>query len=305
MRHLSILAALFASAATPTLALDFGNGFSAEGKIELEYTDIEDSSDETYLFGDVDLSYQSATTGFGGFVGIDSLFADEDDRKVFYGALSYSGDFGKVQIGAPRVALDDYLRAPILSGADFFEFGELGALTGSYLSLIAVVFEETPLGLRYDGTFGPASIGVSYHSIDEGSSSTIDFITAGMNYSLGNTVLIAGLENISAGSTSRTSVFLGAETTLDQFMLGFQYSKPEALASGVDAIEVYGVYSPTDALDFTATYLKLESGSFDTEAYGLSAKYTASYGAFVEAGYGEFSGSGSSSQANLGLGIEF
>jgi len=117
----------------------------------------------------------------------------------------------------------------------------------------------------------------------------VDFLTGGLNVSLGNsnfgeTILIAGVEHLSGDGLSETSYFFGAESMFDQFTLGAQYSSTAALFDA-DSIEVYGIYHPTEALDVTASYLSIEpSGSSTIVTYGIDAQYTFAQGVFVQAG---------------------
>lgn len=210
MRFSPIAALLLTTVASPALALDFGNGFFLNGTAELEYSNSE-ANNQTLGYADVDLGYTSAS-GFGGFIGVEAFSVDSQDEAVFYGALTYSGSFGKVQIGAPRNALDSYLRSPTLGNVQLLDVGLFGFVTASLLPLLYLDGDvEAPLGLRYDGEFGALSFGVSYHRMDAtGSSDTVEFLTGGLNISLGNsglgeTVLIAGAEHLDDSFSSETS----------------------------------------------------------------------------------------------------
>jgi len=163
MRLSPIFALLLTTVASPALALDFGNGFFVTGTAELEYASS-DSDSDTLGYADVDLGYKSAS-GFGGFIGVETFSTLEDDysETAFYGALTYSGSFGEVQIGAPRNALDSYLRAPIVGNLQLLDLSLYGGVTGSLMPFLYLGEQiEAPLGLRYDGEFGAVSVGVSY-----------------------------------------------------------------------------------------------------------------------------------------------
>jgi len=58
----------------------------------------------------------------GFWMPISAISYSGDSAEAFYGALSYLGDFGKIQIGAPRNALDDYVNAPTIAGTNCFDF---------------------------------------------------------------------------------------------------------------------------------------------------------------------------------------
>lgn len=134
--------------------------------------------------------------------------------EAFCGALSYSGDFGKIQIGAPRNALHDYVNAPEMGGLALFDL-QLAPFMGSYLPIVGFEDDETPLGLRYDGTFSAASIGASYQDVE--GAGVVDLA---VNYSLGQTRLMAGIKHVSENGSSATSHFLGAEHDFGQLTAG-------------------------------------------------------------------------------------
>jgi Gram-negative porin len=301
MRYLgtTAIAALVTGLAAPAaLALDFGNGFSLNGEVELEYIDGSGDFNETLGYGSVDLVWQQDGGGFGAFVGLDAYAQDNDNVSSWYGALTYSGSFGKVQIGAPRNALDDYIDTPEVGGLRFLDL-ELGALGGSYLPFITLVSNtETPVGLRYDGVFGDAKVGVSYLTV-EGT----DFLDLGASYQIGNTVLRAGVEQARDTGLEATAYFLGAETTIGPVLAGVMFSDSELLGN-VRATKLYATYSPIAPLDLTATYLSAGNGGSSDEFYGLNADYTFGQGVYVQGGV--LGVSGSSNQIyNLSLGMKF
>lgn len=298
MKLLSTASVLgLACLAAPAFALDIGGGFSLSGNFEYEHVSTE-SSDFGAGFLDADISYQHSS-GFGAFVGIDAVSADGFSGEAFYGALSYSGDFGKIQIGAPRNALDDYVGTPKIGGIDIVDF-QISALTGSILPTALLQGNETALGLRYDGTFGGASIGASYLDVD--GTSVVDL---GVNYSLGQTRLMAGIEHISNGGSSEASYFLGAEHDFGQLTAGAVLGKVE-LIGDAQSVQAYVVYSPTDRLDLTASLLHADTGGGSGELYGLDANFDLSDSVYVEAGYtgGDLFGGNADFYA-LSLGVNF
>jgi hypothetical protein len=279
MHRVTLLGVLLASAAAPAMALDFGGGFYANGEFELEYLDGSGFSGETLGYGKVDVGYQQDGGGFGAFVGFDALNLDNETLSAFYGAISYSGDWGKLQIGVPRNALDDYIATPQVGGARIFDL-ELSVLDGSLLPINYMVGGiDTPVGLRYDGEFGAAKVGVSYHSIDN-----IDLVDLGMSYQLAQVNLRGGLEHVNGNGLSETSYFLGAEGEIGPVTAGILLSDISTIGDA-DAWKVYGTYSPIDALDLTATYQSLDTGGPSQDFYGLAARYTFGPGVYVEGGY--------------------
>lgn len=278
MTKFTAIAALMLSTASPALALDFGNGFYATGEVELEYVDASGINGETVTYGKFDIGYEQVGGGFGGFIGIDALAFDDEKETALYGALTYSGGFGKIQIGVPRPAVDDYIGTPDLGGSVLFDL-ELSQLGGSILPILYLTSTlDAPVGLRYDGSFGAAKVGLSYHSVEEA-----DVVDLGVNYQLGKVLLRGGAEHISSGSESQTSYFVGAEGELGPVVAGVLFSDINSIGTA-QSTQVYATYSPIEALDLTATYLSLSGGS-NLEVYGLAANYTFAQGVYVEAGY--------------------
>lgn len=279
--------------AAPALALDLGGGFSLTGN--LEYERINTSySDQSVGILDADISYEHAS-GFGGFVGVHTLTLGSSSVEAFYGAISYSGDFGKVQIGAPRNALDDYVNAPMLGGVNYLDL-QLSIFSGSYVPAALLSSGSSAAGLRYDGNFGAASVGLSYHDIE--GTSVVDLA---MNYSFGQTRLMAGVEHLSDSGMSANDVFLGAEHDFGQVTAGAVYGSLE-LVGDIESLQAYAIYSPNDRLDLTASYLNAWNSGAHEEFYGINANYNLTDIIYVDAGY---MGNGGSDILAIGLGVDF
>lgn len=294
-RTVSVLA--LASIAAPAMALDIGGGFSLTGKLEYEHMSTK-TSDQSFGLLNADLSYESAS-GFGGFIGVQAISAGSS-AEALYGALSYSGDFGKIQIGAPRGALNDYVSSPMIAGLDFFDL-QAGMFTGSVLPILFLDSDQSQIGVRYDGSFGAANVGLSYHDLDGG-----QVIDAAMTYSFGDTIVKAGVEQVRDSGTTRNSVFLGAEHDFGQVTAGGVVGSSDFFGPNLRSVKLYAVYSPTDRLDLTATVLNLDSSGPNGTLYGLAANFDLTNGIYVEAGYMGSSGSGIGSDiAGLSVGVKF
>lgn len=298
-RSATAIAALLTGFASPSLALDFGSGFSVTGEFELEYFDSSGSSGngETLGYGTVDFTYQQDGGGFGAFVGFDAVTLNDLSETAIYGAISYSGDWGKVQIGVPRAALDDYVDMPALGGLRIFDL-EFGSVNGSILTSAYLLSDlDTPVGLRYDGEFGATMIGASYHSVDDA-----DIFDLGANYQLGNVVLRAGIEHLSFGGTSGNTYSLGANATFGKVEAGVLVTDTESVGD-LTLVQLFATYSPIEQLNLTATAFSIDSGSDTTTLYGLAADYTFGQGVYVEAGVAD--GDTSGSLYNVSLGVKF
>ena len=290
------IAALVAGLAAPSvLALDFGGGATVTGTFELEYSDFSSSDSETLGYGEVDISFGNPDGGFGGFVGFDAFVLDDESATAFYGALSFSGGFGKFQIGVPRTALDDYIGTPEVGGSKLVDL-TLSAATGSLLPVVYLGEDvKPPVGLRYDGSFGAAKVGFSYHSVED-----TDLVAVGVNYELGQMMVRAGLEHASDSGGSGTSYFLGAEGDFGAVRAGVMLADSEVLVDARTA-KLYAVFTPFDGLDLTGTYIAIDQSS-SSDIFGLGARYTFGQGIFVEAGAldGDFA-----EGYNLSVGVDF
>jgi hypothetical protein len=297
-RALTLSALLMATTSLPALALEFGNGFSATGEFELEYFDSSGGgSGETLGYATADIGYQQPAGGFGGFIGFDAIAIDGDQEIAVYGALSYSGGFGKLQFGVPRPANDDYLDTPNLGGLRYFEllFGNFAnsVITREYL----LSDTDVPVGLRYDGVFGATKVGASYHRIED-----TDVFDIAVNHQIGNTVLRAGIEHLSDSAGDATTFSLGAEAVFGPVNAGVLFTDADDI-SGQRAAQLYAVYSPITNLNLTGTYWAVNSGGSTDSLYGLAADYTFGQGAYVEGGIAD--GSGSDAIYNVSLGLKF
>lgn len=299
MSKLLLTSLFFTTLAAPTFALDFGSGFYTTGEFELEYLDSTGSSgSETLGYGSFDIGYEQSGGGFGGFVGVEAINFSSQSETAFYGALTYSGSFGKFQIGAPRNALDDYINTPQIGGERLFDF-ELAVASGSIIPQFTLFSTtDTPVGLRYDGTFGAAKVGVSLHRIE-----SADILDVGVNYQLGNTLLRGGFEHARSNGSDGTNYYLGAEASFGKVDAGIMLAKFELSGNG-NAAKLYATYSPIEALDLTATYLTASSSGSDNTFYGLNADYTFGQGVYVQGGILDGNSFGDALY-NVSLGVKF
>jgi len=290
-------AVVFSIAATlPASALEFGEGLRTTGEFELEY--FSGSEPNTIGYGKADLIYEPPGGGIGGFAGFDAVSTSEDSLIAFYGAFTYSGNFGKVQIGAPRAALDDYVDMPGLGGTRQIEL--ITDTVGNSVLSTAYLFSdgaETQTGLRYDGTVGQAAIGASLHNFAD-----TTFIDLAVNYNMGTTVLRAGLEHIVDGENDVSVLHLGANATFNQFETGFMVTTATESATG-NLFEIFGKFSPNDKLDLTVTAASVSVDALSSTAFGIAADYNFTPNAYVQAG--AVGGADLDSGYDLSVGVKF
>lgn len=291
---------LCAGFAAPAFAQNAPDGFYTNGYAELSYFNGSGSNGDLLGYSEATIGYNTSS-GFGAEIGVDAIISEGDDETAIYGALVYQSSFGKLSFGVPRAAMDAYLGGvPTVAGAVPFNIGQVGltkrsVITSSYL----FSNPDAPVGLRYDGTFGSTNVGASYHRFNDA-----DVFDIAANYQLGGTTLTGALEHISGSGTSDTRYFLGAETKFGQVSAGVLWSGNYALGNDA-AIEAYAKFKPLDQLELSATALNTDIGSGASTVFGLSADYSISQGAYVQAGVADTFNSSSDTAVNLALGLRF
>ena len=301
MKRLKTLPLVFLSGfAFPAWAQSAQEGFSTNGYAELSFFRGLNGANQTLGYSEATIGYNTAS-GLGAEVGIDALIDDGSSDSALYGAVTYQSSFGKLSFGVPRAAVDAYLQSvPSVGGMTAFKVGFAGltrrsAITTDYL----VSSGDTPIGLRYDGTFGTVNVGASYHNY--GNSDVYD---AAANFQLGQATLTGAIEHIVQNGSGDTRYFLGAESKFGQVTAGVLWSGNYALSNDA-AIEAYAKFKPLDQLELTATALNPDVGSDLSTVYGLSADYIFSQGAYVQAGVADAFNSSSDTAVNLALGLRF
>ena len=286
--------------ASPLLAQSAQEGFSTNGYAELSFFDSGTGSTRTLGYSEATIGYNTAS-GLGAEVGVDAFINNGTSDSALYGAVTYQSSFGKLSFGVPRAAIDAYLQSvPTVGGMTAFKLGGLGLTRGSAVTTDYLLSSgDTPIGLRYDGTFGTINVGASYHSYRDA-----DVYDAAANFQLGQATLTGAIEHIVKNGDGDTRYFLGAESKFGQVTAGVLWSGNYALSNDA-AIQAYAKFKPLDQLELSATALNTDVGSGVSTVYGLSADYTFSQGAYVQAGVADSFNSTSNTAVNLALGLRF
>jgi hypothetical protein len=280
-----------AAIAGPAMAQGLPDGFTLSGHIEVEgiaFDYPDDTDQEIFGIGTVDLGFAQPGGGFGGFIGFDGMAYDSDfaeTQLALYGALSYSANFGRVQIGIPRAALGDYIKTPAIGGLNEYDF-RLGEVRGNSLPVFYVYRDiPAPLGIRYDGGFGRTIYGASYHAV-QFDDADVNVLTFGVAHQLGLAELRGGLEHFIYDGGNDTNFYAGLENTFGSYVTGLMYSDLNRFGDTF-MIEAYGQYHMSDALELSLTYMYLRdpNDSRTTQnLIGLAAEYSLQSDLFVEAG---------------------
>ena len=286
--------------AGPVVAQTAQDGFYTNGYAELGYF-VAGGNDSTLGYSEATIGYVDARSGFGADFGVDALISKDDDKAAIYGALTYQSSFGKLSFGVPRAALDGYFASvPTVGGMVPFKIGLIGATKRSYVtSAYLLADDDVPLGLRYDGSFGTTNVGASYQRFDD-----LDVYNLAANHRFGPTMVMGGIDHVAAATVRETRYFLGVETRVGPVSAGLLYSGNFDFSDDA-AVEAYAKYRPLEQLELAATALNLETGSGSDTLFGLSADYSFSQGAYVQAGVADDFATGTDTAYNLALGLRF
>ena len=285
---------------SPVLAQSAQDGFYTNGYAEMSVFNNGSGSD-VLGYSEATLGYSDAGSGFGVELGVDGLISEGEDASAIYGAATYQSSFGKLSFGVPRAAIDAFLaKVPTPAGAVALKIGQIGIYKRSYVSAAYLIGGGgTPVGLRYDGSFGAANVGASYHSFEN-----LDVFNLAANYAIGETTLTGAVEVVAANGSDDTRYFLGVESEVGPVTAGLLYTGNAFLSSGT-ALEAYAKYKPVGQLELAATALRIDTGSDTTTIYGATADYTFNKGLYVQGGVADSFEASSDTLYNLALGLRF
>ena len=247
-------------------------GFYANGIVQAEYLSI-GSNDYTLGIADITLGYSGAAVGsmpLGFEVEVFTIQGDPINLDPsFLGSVFYDSAYGRFSVGLPSAALDDYIVTPGFGGSKLLglEFGvPLGSLLNLMLKVDTVPYDY---GVRYDGTAGDASFGLSYHQFD----GTDHAISAGVSYRVNeNYTVAAGAEAIVEGGTE--AGYFGS-VVADYGTFGGLLNISSPLGTDEVFYSIEASYNVLEDLTLTAGYLYASE-----EIYSFDAQY-----AFMGDGY--------------------
>ena len=273
------------------------SGFYLRGVLEAEL--LKDrSDDDSILFGDISFGFAPSGGGIGadfGLVGYDSSY--EDDLAV-YGAVSFGLGAGRMQVGAPRAVLDDFMDIPPVGGSRFLDIG-FGQLTSSFVSTYALVDGKTPYGLRYDTSMGGLDLAASAHQFGGDDVAAVDVAAA---YTFGAVTLSGGAEHVEGEGDDGTNLILGGKASVGPVEGGLYYSALKR-PGDIEAWTAYGTWRPLEPVAVTGTVVTARESGDETTVYGVSADYSIWEGAYLQGGY--LDGDGENATYDLSVGWKF
>lgn len=278
-RQISFLA--LCAAMTPAFghAQSLPDGVTLDGFIEYEYLDDGDNSTNAFV-GDIDLSIApgSISGGLGFDLGIVGFDAEDTSEAVIFGALTYGlGDTGKLSFGVPRSALSAHRHIPTIGGVELIDL-QLQTILEGVVEFAYLSGEDTPYGLRYDGSYGDIEVSTSYHRFQDADADVFDI--AG-TYRQDTFFVAGGIEYISTDDTDDTLFRIEAGAEADLYSAGIGFSNRNGDDPSVNAYSAWASYQVLPQLDVTATLLDVEDATF----WGVSADYNFWSGAYGQIGY--------------------
>lgn len=280
---------LVAPAAT---ALDFGNGFSLKGDVEVEY--LSEGGDGTsYAFTDLTLGWRSQGGGAFG-VGVDlsvtgiKNFEEDNSSHYTWASLVLTTAYGELAIGRPRAVLDGMFDTPQIGGTQIFDSSLVFFGNGSSVTFFTQTLDSDVTGVTFKGAQGNLSYGVGMHRLRESVFGIdADVVEAAMTYQLGNTKLFAGAELVDPANTSATDIekiLFGARHDAERWSAGLVASKLSVGRIDFKTYTLFGDYKVTEALTVGAQILRIEQSGFSSDIYGLSSEYGFGSGGFAGLG---------------------
>lgn len=267
------------------------------GVLELEYLSG-DGMDETYVFGDVSLSYgpNAGQTGLGFDIGLYGLDADGvEGELIAFGALTYRTSYGKFSFGVPRSAASTVSRMPEIGGSQILGAGTQ-AFNDGLVTLAYLIGDEAPIGLRYDGDYGALKGAVSLHRFDD---ADVDIADIAVSFDTGRFFVSGAYESVWAPSSSvQSSLHLEIGATGANYEAGIGYTVGSNLIE--DALKAWATYQPSSAVAVTASLLDIDGAS---AIYGISGTYSFASGAYLQGGVVD--SSDSDTVFDLSLGYRF
>lgn len=269
------IAAIASLSASAAMAQSLPAGVSVTGFVQAEYLFDADDGDSAFI-ADLLLDYNGAAAGgmpIGfelGVIAVESDFGFTD--TAFYGSVYYDATFGRISVGTPRTALDDYIDVP--------SFGQMGMPTeldvffGSYTDLVALDGDFTVYGIRFDGSSGDIDYGVSVHSVEGEDFTTV---TAAASYDVGNYTLAGGIEY--SADAPQTGYLASVTADFDPLSVRLMVSSP--MLFGEVFYSLSGEYALANNLVISAQYI--DGADLISAFYSVGAEYTFMENAYVGA----------------------
>ena len=290
------ISVLLASAcATPILAQSLPGNPVLSGWIELEQV-FGGFGDERFLAADVTLKLRpAAMNGFGFDLGVKGVQTQDISFSALYATVVMPLAGGELSFGMPRSALREIFGSRPMAGGQAADL-ELGILSqADYLTTVDLMIGLDTYGLRYDNTYGALRVSAGLYKVDDA-----DAAQVAVEYALSDTKLRFGVETLSNDFETVTNLVLGGSQTLGKLELTGVLRHLDSGMFAADTFRLDADYRVTDAVTVSASYLTASEAMDDF--YGLSADYTFTKTAYVQAGVLMV---GSDNLYDVSLGVKF
>lgn len=259
-------------------------GFYLDGNVQGDYQ-WTDNETHRLSVADFTLGFSNAAAGsilLG--LEVDVLAIEGVDITIdprFTGSVYYESSYGRLSIGLPRIAINDYIATASLAGSKLIEL-DLGLPFGSVAN-DALLYGDTSFdyGLRFDGTTKGVDFSLSYHMIN--GADTV--VTGALRFDFSEIyVASAGFEIIDE-SGMKTGVFGSVSADYGIFGGLVSMASPTGSNEMVYAAEMF--YEPSENIDFVTGYISVDGENL----FSFDAEYTFMKNAYVGASVlGDFSG---------------
>lgn len=290
MASRSLYFALFAcSAASGAIAETSAPfGFYIRGDLALERRHLQES--HTTFAGRLDFGISpdqlaSQLGPFGVHFGLDGVDGPSAaDASAFYASVSYTSDWGRFSIGAPRPVIDDgYFDDHMFLSSPIFNL-EIDQISRSFLSSV-YLYDDTgkdrPIGARWDGVFGDTKLGVSYNTLND---LDLQTWTLAARHEMSETALgydlafYGGLESIQVSSDVEYGYHLGIEADSDLISAGLKWDQLDVLYDQV--VSAYATYALTSK-SYVGLDAKHSTALGGITFYGINGRYNFFWGGWL------------------------
>jgi hypothetical protein len=286
MRFLSaVLISAAALAPLPVVALDFGNGFSLVGDVELEYV-TSDGDDATFAIVDLTLGWRSQGGGALGFgfdltaIAFENLDSNDGVDRLWGGLVLTTG-FGDFTIGSPRPLFDTLSPAPEIGLNRAIDL-ELSAVEGPTLGIAALVSDDLDIyGISFRGEQGGFTYGAAVHQADDEDDTRIVELVG--SYSFGAPRVYGGVELID-GDFSIDRLLFGGVYETDVWSVGAEFGRVSFFGDSIDIVQIFGDYEVIDGLTIGGQFKQISVGPDEAQIFGLSGEYSFGTGGFAHLG---------------------
>ncbi|MGV6888660.1 porin [Rhodophyticola sp. SM2404] len=242
---------------------------------------------DPFVHTELDFNVVGTTTTDGGVTVSASIDLDSeqsgpaaaDTNSIGDAEVSVSGTFGTVSFGN-------------LDPANDFGMSDIG-FDGIGIDNVAEVDLNSSADMSYAYSFGDFGVTISGNSVNDDMAVAFNYAVAGADITLGY-----GKEDATGDETTQLLVKYGiSDVSLQLFIQQVSV----ATGNDTDSYGLHAAYAVNDALTLSAAYASSETGTVETDAFGVGFSYGLGGGVSVAGGVGE----NAADNTVMDLGINF